>query len=129
MGESGLEAYGELFEATHDDCEDGPRARPVDTYLGGVERAVGLWRYRRGWLHGETVRWPEHALPSYWEARRHLVFRDELWAEARAFVSASLGGEPFIALHWRRGDRTHPEMGSEGLAAYEAVAPAAVILT
>ena len=26
MGESGLEAYGELFEATREDCEVGPRS-------------------------------------------------------------------------------------------------------
>ena len=46
-----------------------------------------MWRYRRGWLHGETVNWPVHAQPDYWELRRHVAFRDELWAAARAFAA------------------------------------------
>ena len=127
VGESGLEAYGQLLEVAQESCEDGPRSRPLSAYMAEGEAVVGLWRYRRGWLHGETVRWPEHAQHAYWEARRHLAFRDELWAEARAFAAEALGGEPFVALHWRRGDRTHPEMGQEGGTAYAAVAPAAVI--
>ena len=32
-----------------------------------------------------------------------------------------------MAVHWRRGDRTHPEMGAGGAAQYDAVAPAALV--
>ena len=32
-----------------------------------------------------------------------------------------------MAVHWRRGDRSHPETGSTGAAQYEVVQPRAVI--
>ena len=72
-GEGGTEAYGELFEVSRHECEDGPRSRPVAHYLGGGESAVGMWHYRRGWLHAQTVRWPRDEQQGYWEARRPLV--------------------------------------------------------
>ena len=66
VGEAGLDAYGVAVEAAKESCEDGARTRPVAAYLPPHEPLVGLWRYRRGWLHGATVRWPEevqvHAL-------------------------------------------------------------------
>ena len=147
VGEDTVDAYGLPLRVDDESCDDAPRARdaPVASYFAAAERSIGLWRYRRGWLHGaqHTVRWPEPMQPDYWEMRRRLVFRDELWQAARAFAAAEsvpsgglgggglggggLGGEPFVAIHWRRGDRTHPEMGAGGTAQYDAVAPAALV--
>ena len=42
---------------------------------------------------------------------------------AQHFIETSLGSAPFLAVHWRRGDRAHPEMGTEGRVQYEAVSP------
>ena len=145
VGEDTIDAYGVPLRVDDESCDDGPRAHdaPLATYFAAAERSVGVWRYRRGWLHGaqHTVRWPDPLQPDYWAMRRRLVFRDELWQAARAFAAAEsgplgalggglgggLGGEPFVAIHWRRGDRTHPEMGAGGAAQYDAVAPAALI--
>ena len=90
---------------------------------GGAGSAAAVWRYRRGWLFGETVTWPAERAADYAELRAHLVFRDELRAAAAEFAARRLHGEPYIAVHWRRGDRTHPEMGAGGRASYDAVAP------
>ena len=115
-GEDGVEAYGEVLRAEHERCEDGARRAPLDHYLrqDGAGGAVGLWRYRRGWLFGESVNWPSAQREAYWELRRHVTFRRELHEAARRFAATQLHGEPYLALHWRRGDRTHPEMGRTG---------------
>ena len=129
VGEDGLEAYGEGWRARAQRCTDGPRRRPLDHYFGGDDgdggagSAAAVWRYRRGWLFGETVTWPAERAADYAELRAHLVFRDELRAAAAEFAARRLHGEPYIAVHWRRGDRTHPEMGAGGRASYDAVAP------
>ena len=104
-------------DATQDETERSVESGP---------RVVGLWRYRRGWLFGASVDWPPWRQADYWQIRRHLAFRDELHAAADHFIESAFGGRSFLAVHWRRGDRTHPEMGAAGLLHHDATAPGRV---
>jgi hypothetical protein len=42
--------------------------------------------------------------PQYWAIRRQLVFAERLRVEAQRFRHAAFGGQPYLAVHLRRGD-------------------------
>ena len=127
VGEDGLEAYGEGWRARAQRCDDGPRRRPRsllwrDDGDGGAGSAAAVWRYRRGWLFGETVTWPPSAPPTT--------------PSCAPTSSSATGCEPPPPSSRRAGcmgsrtsrftggaARTHPEMGAGGRASYDAVAP------
>eukprot|EP00966_Prymnesium_polylepis_P289529 6687735-Prymnesium_polylepis.2 len=117
LGEDGVEAYGEALHVKSEACEPGLRDAPLAHYVGAAPPpsssdaaegdgrswpVVGLWRYRRGWLFGGSVRWPAARQADYWRIRRHVAFRRELHEAAAAFIDARLGAAPFLAVHWRR---------------------------
>lgn len=100
-----VESYGEKFY-----CENIIDTRDVEEVTKSTDRIIGITGYRRGkYLVPSSPNWPKDMEKDYWEIRKHLQFNKDLIHKADSFISRNQL-KKYIAVHWRRGDRVHPEM-------------------
>lgn len=91
-------------------CQNIFSTKETEDVIKSPDRFVGITGYQRGkYLVKSTSVWPEHQINDYWEIRKHLQYRKEFIALADKFIKKRQL-DKFIAVHWRRGDRVHPEM-------------------
>lgn len=101
-----IETYGEKFT-----FDKAVRIVAIEELNALEDQFLGITGYKRGqYLVKTSPNWHNDSLMDYWGIRSHLIYQDELTSKAREFIKANLN-ENYIAVHWRRGDRSHPEMG------------------
>jgi hypothetical protein len=71
--------------------------------------------YRRGLLSAMgSPQWKEDTRLDYAAVAAAWEWNDAVIEESRRFVLEHFGHAPFLAVHWRRGDRGHAEVGQWG---------------
>lgn len=102
-----IEVYGTTFQ-----CEKVVVLSEVDSLKDMGDTSIAITGYQRGkFLVKTTPNWYDDPNVDYWGIRSHLVYRDSLVKKADDFISTNMKGRKYLALHWRRGDRNHPEVG------------------
>lgn len=100
-----VESYGSKIY-----CEKIINTKNIGDVINSKDKYIGITGYTRGkYLIPSSPNWPKNMESDYWEIRKHLEFNKELINKADLFISQQRLGK-YLAVHWRRGDRIHPEM-------------------
>ncbi|KAF0852699.1 mitochondrial O-FucT_like domain-containing protein [Andalucia godoyi] len=111
------------------DREFGKRSlntKDLHDYFGtDIDESVLTVHTIRGKITGNSPNWHESFGMLYWNIRKCLEFNGAMYA--RAALALQRLDVPkdyhFLAFHWRRGDRGHPEMGRFGSDHMEKTSP------
>lgn len=69
---------------------------------------------RRQHTNKNSPNWHNDPNMDYWEIRKSLKYKEEFFKTANEFINNKIGFKTkYLAIHWRRGDRVHPELGSD----------------
>ncbi len=114
-----LELFGVKFRVERVTClAEVDRGEP---FLNLLTRAVeenatkvGIV-YRRGLISAMgSPQWKQDSRLDYASVAAAWEWNDDVVAKSTRFVSSHFGHGPFLAVHWRRGDRGHAEVGQWG---------------
>jgi hypothetical protein len=121
-GPAFLEFWGQEWLIKRIDCQLVP-PRGVDSYTRALKSliqpdalVVGV-SVRRG-RTGDTPYYPQF-WDDYFEMRKGQVANQEISQYANQLIERWFGKEPFLGVHWRRGDRGHAEMANWGRCYWE----------
>lgn len=56
--------------------------------------------------------WHNHPQMDYWKIRKSFEYKEDLISIAQNFIQKNFK-DKYLAVHWRRGDRVHPELGRD----------------
>src|SRR3989344_3621901 len=102
-----IDSYGEKLY-----CDDSLLVRHIDEVKKLDDPFVAITGYKRGmFLIKSSPNWPAERQEDYWKIRSHLKYHSRLEVKADEFRRKKELGK-YLAVHWRRGDRVHPEMKS-----------------
>ena len=100
-----IKSYAQEFH-----CKKILNTKKFEDIVNLDEPFVAITGYEPGkYLIKSFPTWPREFRKDYWEITRHLQYNKRLIHKADNFIRKN-GLKSYVAVHWRRGDRAHPEV-------------------
>lgn len=100
-----IEIYGKKFS-----CEKSIISKDLKSIFNSEKPFIAISGYSSGkYLVESFPTWPKRLKKEYWDITKHLQYNQDLIKKADNFINEK-NLNHYLAVHWRRGDRVHPEI-------------------
>jgi len=91
-------------------CDKTLNPKNLKDVFNNDEPFIAISGYKPGkYLVKSFPSWPKNFKKKYWEITKHIQYNKSLIQKAEKFIEKN-NLKNYLAIHWRRGDRVHPEV-------------------